>query len=156
MTYLIFGLLTMAVTSALILAGRRLGPPAAVRLAIATGALILVTSFGVLAIAAANWADADADAGHPAVAVEKPDPAQNSGEDTSQGGDDGDAFIGAAIAVAASTIGAGIAVAYTGSAALATVSEQPDLFGRAMVVVGLAEGVAIYGLIVAVLILANV
>jgi V/A-type H+-transporting ATPase subunit K len=70
--------------------------------------------------------------------------------------DSGAAFIGAAIAVAASAIGAGIAVAYTGSAALATVSEQPDLFGRAMVVVGLAEGVAIYGLIVAVLILSSV
>lgn len=70
--------------------------------------------------------------------------------------DTGAAFIGAAIAVAASAIGAGIAVAYTGSAALATLSEQPELFGRAMVVVGLAEGVAIYGLIVAVLILGNV
>jgi V/A-type H+-transporting ATPase subunit K len=70
--------------------------------------------------------------------------------------DSGDAFIGAAIAVAASAIGAGIAIAYAGSAALAAVSEQPDLFGRAMVVVGLAEGVAIYGLIVAVLILGKV
>lgn len=70
--------------------------------------------------------------------------------------DSGSAFIGAAIAVAASAVGAGIAVAYTGSAALATVSEQPDLFGRAMVVVGLAEGIAIYGLIVAVLILGKV
>jgi V/A-type H+-transporting ATPase subunit K len=70
--------------------------------------------------------------------------------------DSGAAFIGAAIAVAASAIGAGIAIAYAGSAALATVSEQPDLFGRAMVVVGLAEGVAIYGLIVAVLILGKV
>ena len=70
--------------------------------------------------------------------------------------DSGAAFIGAAIAVAASSLGAGIAIAYAGSAALATVSEQPDLFGRAMVVVGLAEGVAIYGLIVAVLILGNV
>ncbi len=49
-----------------------------------------------------------------------------------------------------------MAVAYTGSAALATVSERPELFGRAMVVVGLAEGIAIYGLIVAVLILAKV
>ena len=68
----------------------------------------------------------------------------------------GDAFIGAAIAVAASSLGAGIVIAYAGSAALATVSEQPDLFGRAMVVVGLAEGVAIYGLIVAVLILGKV
>lgn len=70
--------------------------------------------------------------------------------------DSGAAFIGAAIAVAASALGAGIAIAYAGSAALATISEQPDLFGRAMVVVGLAEGVAIYGLIVAVLILGNV
>ncbi len=70
--------------------------------------------------------------------------------------DSGAAFIGAAIAVAASALGAGIAIAYAGSAALATVSEQPDLFGRAMVVVGLAEGVAIYGLIVAVLILGKV
>jgi V/A-type H+-transporting ATPase subunit K len=70
--------------------------------------------------------------------------------------DSGSAFIGAAIAVAASALGAGIAIAYAGSAALATISEQPDLFGRAMVVVGLAEGVAIYGLIVAVLILGKV
>jgi V/A-type H+-transporting ATPase subunit K len=70
--------------------------------------------------------------------------------------DTGAAYIGAAIAVAASALGAGIAIAYAGSAALATISEQPDLFGRAMVVVGLAEGVAIYGLIVAVLILGQV
>ena len=70
--------------------------------------------------------------------------------------DTGMAFLGAGIAVAASALGAGIAIAYAGSAALAAVSEQPDLFGRAMVVVGLAEGVAIYGLIVAVLILGHV
>ena len=70
--------------------------------------------------------------------------------------DTGMAFLGAGIAVAASALGAGIAIAYAGSAALAAVSEQPELFGRAMVVVGLAEGVAIYGLIVAVLILGHV
>jgi V/A-type H+-transporting ATPase subunit K len=70
--------------------------------------------------------------------------------------DSGSAFIGAGIAVGAGALGAGIAIAYAGSAALAAVSEQPELFGRAMVVVGLAEGVAIYGLIVAVLILGKV
>lgn len=64
----------------------------------------------------------------------------------------GVALVGAAIAVAASSIGAGFAVAYTGSAALAAISERPELFGRAMVIVGLAEGIAIYGLIVAVII----
>lgn len=65
----------------------------------------------------------------------------------------GTALIGAAIAVAGSSIGAGIAVAYTGAAALAAVSERPEIFGRAMVIVGLAEGIAIYGLIVAIIII---
>ncbi|HEU5469318.1 MAG TPA: ATP synthase subunit C [Actinophytocola sp.] len=63
------------------------------------------------------------------------------------------ASLGAAISVAGSSIGAGIAVAYTGAAALAAMSERPELFGRSMVVVGLAEGIAIYGLIVAVILI---
>jgi V/A-type H+-transporting ATPase subunit K len=61
------------------------------------------------------------------------------------------ALLGAAIAVAGSTIGAGIAVAYAGAAALAAMSERPEVFGRAMVIVGLAEGIAIYGLIIGIL-----
>ena len=63
------------------------------------------------------------------------------------------ALLGAAIAVAGSTIGAGIAVAYTGAAAIAAMSERPELFGRAMVIVGLAEGIAIYGLIVGIILI---
>ncbi len=63
------------------------------------------------------------------------------------------ALLGAAIAVAGSSIGAAIAVAYTGAAALASISERPELFGRAMVIVGLAEGIAIYGLIIAVILI---
>jgi len=63
------------------------------------------------------------------------------------------ALIGAGIAVAGSAIGAGIAVAYTGAAALATISERPELFGRAMVIVGLAEGIAIYGLIIGIILI---
>jgi len=65
----------------------------------------------------------------------------------------GQAFLGAAIAVAGSSIGAGIAVAYTGSAAIAAMSERAEMFGRAMVIVGLAEGIAIYGLVVAVILI---
>ena len=65
----------------------------------------------------------------------------------------GDAFIGAGIAVAGSTIGAGVAVSYTGSAALAAIAEKPEMFGRSLVIVGLAEGIAIYGLIVAVILI---
>lgn len=70
--------------------------------------------------------------------------------------DRGTAFLAAAIAVAGSSLGAAGAVAYTGAAALAAVSEKPELFGRSIVIVGLAEGIAIYGLIIAVLILGRV
>ncbi|CAN5290861.1 hypothetical protein BH11ACT4_BH11ACT4_18110 [soil metagenome] len=72
---------------------------------------------------------------------------------TAPAGAGGTALIAAAIAVAGSSIGAAIAVAYTGSAALAAMSERPEMFGRAMVVVGLAEGIAIYGLIIAIIII---
>jgi V/A-type H+/Na+-transporting ATPase subunit K len=73
---------------------------------------------------------------------------------TASGGSTNDAaLIGAAIAVAGSSFGAAIAVAYTGSAALAAISERPEMFGRAMVIVGLAEGIAIYGLIVAIILI---
>jgi len=79
------------------------------------------------------------------------DPAQAAATTASHSS--GDAFIGAGIAVAGSTIGAGIAVSYTGSAALAAIAEKQELFGRALVIVGLAEGIAIYGLIVAVILI---
>jgi len=65
----------------------------------------------------------------------------------------GDAFIGAGIAVAGSTLGAGVAVSYTGSAALAAIAEKPAMLGRSLVIVGLAEGIAIYGLIVAIILI---
>jgi V/A-type H+-transporting ATPase subunit K len=65
----------------------------------------------------------------------------------------GQAFIGAGIAVAGASIGSGLGVAYTGSAALAAMSERPEIFGRAIVIVGLAEGIAIYGLVIAILLI---
>ena len=79
------------------------------------------------------------------------DPAQAATATAKPGA--GDAFIGAGIAVAASTLGAGVAVSYTGSAALAAIAEKPEMFGRSLVIVGLAEGIAIYGLIVAVILI---
>jgi len=75
--------------------------------------------------------------------------------DTAAAGAGGTALIAASIAVAGSSIGAAIAVAYTGAAALAAMSERPEMFGRAMVIVGLAEGIAIYGLIIAIIIIGN-
>jgi len=63
------------------------------------------------------------------------------------------AMMAAALAVGISTIAAGYAVAVVGSAAVGALAEKPELAGRVIILVGLAEGIAIYGLIVAVLIL---
>ncbi|MEU7380344.1 MULTISPECIES: ATP synthase subunit C [unclassified Streptomyces] len=82
-------------------------------------------------------------------------PAQASAQAATSRGVNGSALIGAAIAVAGASIGAAIAVAYTGAAALAALSERPEMFGRAMVIVGLAEGIAVYGLVVAILLIAK-
>ena len=63
------------------------------------------------------------------------------------------ATLAAALAAGIATLAAGIAVSNTGAAALGAIAEKPEVFGRALVFVGLAEGIGIYGLIVAVLIL---
>ena len=81
------------------------------------------------------------------------DPAQAQTTDEASQQDRWAALLGAAIAVAGSALGAAIAVAYTGAAALAAISEKPEMFGRAMVIVGLAEGIAIYGLVVAIILI---
>ena len=65
------------------------------------------------------------------------------------------ASLAAAITVGLASIGAGVAVGNTGSAAVGTIAEKPESFGRALIFVGLAEGIAIYGLIVAFMILSR-
>jgi V/A-type H+-transporting ATPase subunit K len=63
------------------------------------------------------------------------------------------AFVAAALSTGLAALAAGFAVARVGSAAVGAVAEKPELFGRVLVLVGLAEGIAIYGLIVSILIL---
>lgn len=62
-------------------------------------------------------------------------------------------LLAAALAVGMSSLGAGIAVAKLGAAAVGGLAEKPELLGRLLVFIGLAEGIAIYGLIVSILIL---
>lgn len=62
-------------------------------------------------------------------------------------------FLAAAIVCCVSVVAAGVAVAVVGSAAMGAVSEKPEIVGRALLFVGLAEGLGIYGLLVAILIL---
>jgi len=63
------------------------------------------------------------------------------------------AMIGIGLPTAIATIGAGIAVGPVGAASLAVIAEKPEMFGRTLVYLGLAEGIAIYGLVVTILLL---
>lgn len=66
------------------------------------------------------------------------------------------AIIGIGIPTAMATIGAGIAVGPVGAASLAVITEKPELFGRTLIYLGLAEGIAIYGLVVTILLLGRI
>lgn len=127
--------LGVVVTGALALRGRR--SRAVLRTAVVGGVVLLAAGTVALAVSAGT-----AMAGTAATA--QPETSSGAG---------GMALLAAAIAVAGSSIGAAIAVAYTGAAALAAMSERPEMFGRAMVIVGLAEGIAIYGLVVAIILI---
>lgn len=67
----------------------------------------------------------------------------------------GVAFIAAALATGLSSLGAAYAVGSVGAAAVGALAEKPELLGRLLIVIGLAEGIAIYGLIISVMILAR-
>ena len=109
-------------------------PPGAIALALLGATLLL----GLAATALLLWApDARAATGAPAL----------GGLDASW------VFIGAALATGMSSVGAGLAVARVGTAAVGALAEKPELFGRLLIFIGLAEGIAIYGLIVSILML---
>lgn len=66
------------------------------------------------------------------------------------------ALIGIGIPTGLAAIGAGIAVGPVGAASLAIISEKPEMFGRTLIYLGLAEGIAIYGLVVTILLLGKI
>lgn len=61
-------------------------------------------------------------------------------------------FLAAALSTSCACIGAGIAVGTVGSAALGLIGEKPEMLGTTLIYLGLAEGIAIYGIIVSLLI----
>ena len=67
--------------------------------------------------------------------------------------DKGMAMIAAALSTGLACLGAGIAVALVGSSAVGAISENPSLLGKTIIFAGLAEGIAIYGLIISIMIL---
>lgn len=69
------------------------------------------------------------------------------------GSDAGMGFLASGLSTGLATIGAGYAVGAVGSSALGAVSENPRILGKTLIFVGLAEGIAIYGLIISIIIL---
>jgi V/A-type H+-transporting ATPase subunit K len=144
MTVWVICLPVVAVAAATTHRGLRRGGRRAVRCLVALDICLAVGALIVLAVALSAG---------PATAAPDAAVAQAPAAQAPAAPKNGAALLGAAIAVAGSSIGAAIAVAYTGAAALAAMSERPELFGRAMVIVGLAEGIAIYGLIVGIILI---
>lgn len=62
-------------------------------------------------------------------------------------------FIGAGLALGLAGVGAGIAVGLAGAAAISAFTEKPEVFGRSFLIVVLGEGIAIYGIAIAILVL---
>jgi F0F1-type ATP synthase, subunit c/Archaeal/vacuolar-type H+-ATPase, subunit K len=63
------------------------------------------------------------------------------------------ASLAAGVSTGLAALGAGVAVSGTGAAAIGAIAEKPEALGRSLIFVGLAEGVAIYGLLIAFLVL---
>jgi len=68
----------------------------------------------------------------------------------------GIAMIGIGLPTGMATIAAGIAIGPVGAASLAVIAEKPEAFGRTLIYLGLAEGIAIYGLVVTILMLGKI
>ncbi|MDR3255042.1 MAG: ATP synthase subunit C [Synergistaceae bacterium] len=103
--------------------------------------LLLLAAGALFPILAAPDAAAAAAANEAGLTGAPADPANN-----------GLGFIGMALATGLACIGAGIAVGSVGSAALGLVGEQPGAIGTTLIYVGLAEGVAIYGIVISIII----
>lgn len=140
MKYLVLFLATMAVFSPLFLigfrkyTGRRAKRALGANIASFFACLVLASVLGLGGAASAAGAEGAAAASASGLA-------------------DGLRFIGAGLAVGLSGIGGGIAVSASAAAALGAISENDSAFGKSLIFVGLAEGVALYGLIIALLLL---
>ena len=65
-------------------------------------------------------------------------------------------LIAAALSTGIAGIGAGIAVGAGAPAAIGALTEDPKSFGKSLIFVALGEGIALYGMLVSILILAKV
>jgi V/A-type H+-transporting ATPase subunit K len=138
---------TLLLLTLLIMASRRLSPRGLMR-AIAGGLLLLngATAVAALGLAFLLWL------GSP-IPAQAASVLQQQEGDQQQAGISQNVAIGASLSTGLAAIGAGIAVGIASAAAIGAITEKPEVLGRTLNFVGLAEGIAIYGLIISFLIL---
>ena len=120
---------------------------------IKTGNIAIFTLAALLGIMALIWIAFDMGLGK---AVAQDTTAQHAVATGANNTVVGWGLLAAALSTGLSSIAAGIAVAMVGSAAMGAVAERPEVMGRSIIFVGLAEGIAIYGLIISIMILGKI
>ena len=110
--------------------------------------LVLVVLMSALALGASAANEAD----QPASPAQTEQTAANA-DDTQANNSKGMTMIAAGLAVGLAGIGGGIAVGSGAPAAIAATSEDPKSFAKSMLFVALGEAIAIYGLVIALLML---
>ncbi len=117
-----------------------------------TLAVALVLSFGGVCFAsAAGTGSADAD--DTTATTSTSAAATEEKSDKGAGLAAGLGFIGSGLSIGLAAVGAGVALASGAPAAIGAVAEDPKSFGKSMIFVALGEAVAIYGFIIAFLII---
>ena len=114
-------------------------------------AAVAVLTFAIPMVASATTAAEEATPATTAAAAE--DAAAGTQDNNFQ---NGMGLLAAGFVTAISGIGGGIAVAAAAPAAIGATSEDPKVFGKALIFVALGEGIALYGLLISILILNKV
>ena len=138
-TLSVVGLIGLGVYLELVPAARRPRPS---RLKPLLGGNLAVFALGIVGVLVFGMQEA--------IAAVEPEGAAGAARDLSGLGL---SLIGIGLPTGLATIGAGLAVGPVGAAALAVIAEKPEMFGRTLIYLGLAEGIAIYGLVVTILLL---
>lgn len=82
--------------------------------------------------------------------------AQNAGITAEQAKVQQYGLMAAAIAFGLGAIGAGIAIANVGAAAMGAIGEKPEIASQALIFIALAEGLVVFGFITALMILGKI
>ncbi len=140
------GLLVGSLVACTYAVKKGLKPAKAVVMQICSFAILFMTAFAATAMISSAEGENTTPAQEDEITIVTPAAAEQKKSDKEWDG------IAMALAIGLASIGSGLAVAAAAPAAIGAVSEDPKAFGKAIVFVGLAEGVAIFALLVVIFI----